>query len=150
MQMNGNAELVTVAKYWRAWEDPRFVVLVLNNRDLNMVTWEMRAMAGDPKYEASQSIPDFPYAKYAQMLGLAGERVESPEVLAGAWARALGADRPYVLDVVVDPDVPPLPPHVTLKQAKAFGMSIVRGDQDGGNVIKEVIDHVFPSLAGRG
>src|SRR5439155_13119753 len=112
MQMNGNSELLTIAKYWMDWTDPRLVVLVLNNHDLNMVTWEMRAMSGEPKFEASQELPDFPYASYAESIGLRGVRVENPEDVGHAWDEALRADRPVVLEARVDPNVPPLPPHI--------------------------------------
>ncbi len=148
MQMNGNAELVTVAKYWKQWADPRFVILVLNNRDLNQVTWEMRAMEGDPKYEASQNIPDFPYARYAESLGLRGIRVDKPEQLADAWSEAFRSDRPVVLEAVTDPDVPPLPPHITVEQAKMFMSSIVKGDADAGGFIrasfKDMVENFLP------
>jgi pyruvate dehydrogenase (quinone) len=128
MQMNGLAELITVAKYWERWSDPRLVVLVLNNRDLNQVTWEQRVMEGDPKYEASQDLPDLDYAHFAEQLGLGGRRVESPEQIGNAWDEALAADRPFVLDVVTDPEVPPLPPHITFEQAKMFALAVVKGD----------------------
>jgi pyruvate dehydrogenase (quinone) len=129
MQMNGLNELITVAKYWRRWTDPRLIVLVLNNRDLNQVTWEQRVLEGDPKFEASQDIPDFPYARYAELLELKGVRVEDPEQIGNAWDEVLSADRPAVLDVVTDPEVPPLPPHITLEQARKFALSVVRGDE---------------------
>ena len=125
MQMNGLAELITVAKYWQRWSDPRLVVLVLNNRDLNQVTWEQRAMEGDPRYAASQSIPDFPYARYAEMIGLRGIRVDDPEQIGAAWDEALAADRPAVLEAIVDPEVPPLPPHITFEQAKHFAQAVL-------------------------
>jgi pyruvate dehydrogenase (quinone) len=128
MQMNGLAELITVAKYWERWSDPRLVVLVLNNRDLNQVTWEQRVMEGDPKYEASQDLPDLDYAHFAERLGLGGRRVESPEQIGSAWDEALAADRPFVLDAVTDPEVPPLPPHITFEQAKMFALAVVKGD----------------------
>ena len=128
MQMNGLAELVTVAKYWRRWTDPRLVVLVLNNRDLNQVTWEQRVMEGNPKFEASQDIPDLPYARFAEMMGLKGIRVEAADAIAPAWEEALAADRPVVLDVVTDPEVPPLPPHITFEQAKKFTLAVAKGD----------------------
>ncbi|MGY1707485.1 thiamine pyrophosphate-requiring protein [Geodermatophilus sp. SYSU D00697] len=110
MQMLGNAELVTVAHRWQQWADPRFVVCVLHNRDLAEVTWEQREMEGDPRFDASQSLPDFPYAGYADLLGLTGIRVTDPGELGPAWDRALSADRPVVVEVLVDPDVPLLPP----------------------------------------
>ncbi len=136
MQMNGINELITVAKYWMRWSDPRLVVLVLNNRDLNQVTWEQRVFEGDPKYEASQEVPDFPYAAYARSLGLDGVRVERPDAVGEAWDKALSADRPFVLEAVTDPSVPPLPPHITLQQAKQFMRSMVKGDPDAGDVIR--------------
>jgi pyruvate dehydrogenase (quinone) len=110
MQMNGVAELITVAHRWRDWADPRFVVLVLHNGDLAEVTWEQREMEGDPRYDESQSLPSFPYADYARLLGLEGIRVDDPGDVDQAWRRALAADRPVVLEAVVDANVPLLPP----------------------------------------
>ncbi|HEY7636461.1 MAG TPA: thiamine pyrophosphate-requiring protein [Gemmatimonadales bacterium] len=136
MQMNGINELITIAKYWMRWRDPRLVILVLNNRDLNQVTWEQRVFEGDPKFEASQDVPDFPYAEYARSLGLDGVRVDRPEAVGSAWDQAFAADRPFVLEAVTDPSVPPLPPHITVKQAKQFMSSMVKGDQDAGDVIR--------------
>jgi pyruvate dehydrogenase (quinone) len=142
MQMNGNAELVTIAKYWQEWSDPRLVVAVLNNHDLNMVTWEQRVMAGDPKFDASQQLPDFPYAGYAESIGLKGIRVDKPERIAAAWDEALTADRPCVLEFITDPEVPPLPPHITLEQAKAFSQSAVR-DPARSAMIRQSIKELF-------
>jgi pyruvate dehydrogenase (quinone) len=147
MQMSGNGELLTTAKYFRRWKDPRFVVLVLNNADLNQVTWEMRAIAGDAKYQASQDLPRFSYADYAELCGLRGIRVERVDEIGPAWDAALTADRPCVLDVLTDPNVPPLPPHITLKEAKAFGLSTLNDAVDEAGVIKHAIEHMFPSIA---
>jgi pyruvate dehydrogenase (quinone) len=135
-QMNGMNELLTVAKYWERWGDPRFVVLVLHNDDLNQVTWEQRAMEGDPKYEASQVLPDFPYARYAELLGFLGIRVDNPDEVGPAWDEALSADRPVLFEALTDPEVPPLPPHITLKEARAF-MGSLMGDPDRGAVVKQ-------------
>jgi pyruvate dehydrogenase (quinone) len=110
MQMNGIAELITVAHRWRAWSDPRFVVLVLHNQDLAEVTWEQRETEGDPRFDTSQTLPTFPYAAYAELLGLTGIKVDRPDAVDGAWERVLAADRPAVIEAVVDPDVPLLPP----------------------------------------
>jgi pyruvate dehydrogenase (quinone) len=143
MQMLGMNELITIGKYWQRWSDPRLIVLVLNNRDLNQVTWEQRAMAGDPKFDASQDLPDFPYARFAELIGLQGIRVDRPEQLADAWERALGADRPVVLEATVDPDVPPLPPHITFKQAKAYASAILQGDPDSVDTIKASMKQIF-------
>jgi pyruvate dehydrogenase (quinone) len=139
MQMNGLNELITIGKYWREWSDPRLIVLVLNNRDLNQVTWEQRAMEGDPKFEASQNLPDFPYAEYSRMVGLGGVRVDQPEHLAAAWDEALAADRPFLVEAVTDPNVPPLPPHITLKQAKAMTFALAKGDPDFGEVMHQTL-----------
>lgn len=146
MQMNGNGELVTIAKYWREWADPRLIVLVLDNRDLNMVTWEMRAMSGDTRYAASQDIPEFPYARYAEMLGLGGILVERPDQIRDAWQQALSANRPVVIQARVDPNVAPFPPHITLKQAQKFGLSLLKGDSEEGGIIKQAVAQLFPSL----
>lgn len=146
MQMNGLNELITVAKYWKDWSDPRFVVLVLNNRDLNMVTWEQRAMSGDPKFEASQVLPDFPYATYAESLGFLGLRVDQPDQVAGAWERALAAHRPVVLEAVVDPEVPPLPPHITLEQASAMTKAILKGDPSSLRLVVQTVKDAMPSV----
>jgi pyruvate dehydrogenase (quinone) len=118
MQMIGNAALIDVAKHWRKWSDPRLVVLVLNNRDLNYVTWEQRVMEGEPKFAASQDLPDFSYARYAELLGLRGIRVDAPEHVVGAWEEALSADRPVVIEAVVNADIPTVPPTLKPEQAK--------------------------------
>jgi len=128
MQMNGMNELITAAKYWRRWSDPRLIVLVLNNPDLNQVTWEQRVLEGNPKFAASQDIPELNYARYAELVGLKGIRVETPDEIAPAWDEALAADRPCVIDVLTDPEVPPLPPHITFEQAKMFALAVAKGD----------------------
>ena len=143
MQMNGMNELITIAKYWKRWQDPRLVVMVLNNRDLNQVTWEQRAMAGDPKFAASQDVPDFPYARYAELVGLTGIAVENSEEIASAWERALDAQRPVVLEARTDPNVPPLPPHVTIEQVKAYTSAILKGDPDAWQIIKQTMKEVM-------
>ncbi len=150
MQMNGNAELLTAAKYWRQWGDPRFVVMVLNNQDLNQVTWEQRAMAGDPKFEGSQDIPDFSYAQYAELLGFKGISVRDPGALGEAWSDALHADRPTLLEIYADPSVPPLPPHIKLEQAKAYIAALWKGDPDRGEVVRQSArDFVRPLKPGK-
>jgi pyruvate dehydrogenase (quinone) len=147
MQMSGLAELITVAKYWRRWEEPRFVVLVLNNRDLNLVTWEQRAFEGDPKFDASQQLPDVPYARVAELFGLAGHRVDEPDQVGAAWDAALAADRPCVVEFVTDPEVPPLPPHISFQQAKSFAAASVRDPARGamaGNTMKQMLAALIP------
>jgi pyruvate dehydrogenase (quinone) len=128
MQMNNMAELITVAKYWQEWSNPHWICGVFNNEDLNQVTWEQRVMEGNPKFEASQDIPNVPYHKFAELIGLKGIYVDDPDHVAHAWEEALAADRPVVIEFKTDPEVPPLPPHITLKQAKAFVSTMVKGD----------------------
>jgi pyruvate dehydrogenase (quinone) len=137
MQMNGINELITIAKYREQWADQRLVILVLNNRDLNQVTWEQRAMEGDPKFVGSQELPDFPYARYAEMVGLKGIRVDSPDQVGTAWDEALSSDRPVVVEAVTDPEVPPLPPHITIEQAKALSSALVKGDPAAREIVKQ-------------
>jgi pyruvate dehydrogenase (quinone) len=147
MQMNGINALITAAKYYQRWSDARLVVVVLNNRDLNQVTWEQRAMAGDPKYSASQDVPDFFYADYAEQLGLGGVRVTEPGAVDAAIESAFAADRPFVLEFVTDPDVPPLPPHISFQQAAAYFSALLSGDPDARGVVRRSFANLFPSLA---
>ncbi|MES2755297.1 MAG: thiamine pyrophosphate-requiring protein [Pseudomonadota bacterium] len=148
MQMNNMAELITVAKYWRGWADPRFVVMVLNNEDLNQVTWEQRIMEGNPKYDASQSLPDVPYHRFAELIGLTGIFVDDPDALGPAWDRALASDRPVVLEVKADPEVPPLPPHIGFDQARGFVAFAAGGDSSGVRAIagaaRQVLANFLP------
>jgi len=139
MQMNGLAELITIKHYWEQWSDPRLIVAVLHNDDLNQVTWEMRAMEGAPKFAESQRLPDVDYAAFAASLGLQGIYVDKPDDLGPAWDQALSASRPTLLDVRVDPSIPPIPPHATFEQAKATAKSILGGDEDRRSVIVEGI-----------
>jgi pyruvate dehydrogenase (quinone) len=146
MQMNGINGLITIAKYWERWADPRLIVLVLNNQDLNQVTWEMRAMAGDPKFEASQSLPDVHYARYAELVGLKGIYCDDPEKIAACWDEALASRIPVVLEMKTDPDIPPLPPHITLKQAKAFASTLWQGDPNEAGIIRKSIRELADEL----
>jgi pyruvate dehydrogenase (quinone) len=128
MQMGGMNELITIAKYWREWKDPRLVILVLNNCDLNQVTWEFRVLYGDPKFQASQDIPRVDFAKFAVDQGLGGIRLDDASKIDDAWREALSADRPVVIDAITDPEEPPLPPHIKLEQAKMMAESMLKGD----------------------
>jgi pyruvate dehydrogenase (quinone) len=146
MQMMGINELITISKYYRRWSDPRLLIVVLNNQDLNMVTWEQRVMMGDPKFEASQDVPEVNYAAYAQLLGLEGIRIEKENEIGPALQTALSARRPVVLDLLSDPSVPPLPPHITLRQAKDFTSSILKGDVNAWDMIKETYKEVIENF----
>jgi pyruvate dehydrogenase (quinone) len=137
MQMNGLAELITIARYWPTWSDPRLVVAVLHNNDLNQVTWELRAMGGTPAFIESQALPDVSYAGFAASLGLGAMTVTDPDELASAWKSGLSADRPFVLDIHCDPDVPPIPPHSDLKQMTDTAKALIKGDPSRWGVIKE-------------
>ncbi|KGT92807.1 thiamine pyrophosphate-requiring protein [Enterobacter cancerogenus] len=143
MQMNNMAELITIQKYWQQWADGRLIVCVFNNQDLNQVTWEQRVMEGNPRFEATQQLPDVKYAEFAESLGLVGIYLDNPEQLASAWQRALSADRPVLLEVKTDPEVAPLPPHITLKQAKAFMSSMAKGDHGVSQVLKDTAGQLF-------
>ncbi len=146
MQMNNMAELITVAKYWRQWQDPRWICLVLNNEDLNQVTWEQRVMEGDPKFDASQQVPDVPYHRFAELIGLKGLYVDDPDRIGAAWDDALAAGKPVVLEVKTDPEVPPLPPHVTLQQARQFAETLIKGDPRERGVIVETARQVLSAV----
>lgn len=147
MQMNGLNGLITISRLWRQWENPRLIVMVLNNGDLNQVTWEQRAMQGDPKFEASQVLPDFDYAEYARLLGLNGIRVDHPDDIGKAWDEALQADMPTVIEVMSDPNVPPIPPHITSSQAKAYLSALWQRDPDALSMIKNSARQWWDSIA---
>jgi pyruvate dehydrogenase (quinone) len=150
MQMSGMAELITAKKYYKEWADPRLVVLVLNNQDLNQVTWEQRALQGDPMNPMTQRIPDVRYAEFAELIGLAGVRVEQPEDIGDAWRQAFAADRPFVIDAVCDPNVPPLPPHIRADQAKALVAALRKGDPEARGVITQAFkEKILEFLPGR-
>ncbi|WP_322102203.1 thiamine pyrophosphate-requiring protein [Paraburkholderia sp. J41] len=146
MQMNNMAELVTVAKYWKQWKSPSWICCVFNNEDLNQVTWEQRVMQGDPKFEASQDIPNVPYHRFAELVGLTGIYVDDAAKLGEAWEQALASTRPVVLEVKTDPEVPPLPPHVTMDQARHFARTLMEGDPAEGSVIANTARQVMASV----
>jgi pyruvate dehydrogenase (quinone) len=139
MQMVGLNGLITAHKYWEGWSNPQLIVLVLNNRDLNQVTWEQRALAGDPKFEASQNVPDFDYAAYGAMLGFEGITMRSPEEVAPGWDRAFAANRPVVINAYVDPEVPPLPPHISFEQARNYMVALFKGEPHAARTVKQSV-----------
>lgn len=145
MQMNGINELITVANRWKQWKSHAFVIMVLNNGDLNQVTWEQRAMGGDPRFDASQLLPTFPYAEYAKLLGLDGIKITDSAHVGAAWDAAIDADRPTLLEMVTDPNVPPLPPHIEMKQAKAYLQAISKERASGGAVLRSTIKQWWAS-----
>ncbi len=145
MQMNGINELITIAARWKDWKSPTMVIMVLNNGDLNQVTWEQRAMGGDPRFDTSQLLPPFPYAEYAKLLGLDGIKITDPAHVGAAWDAAISADRPTVLEMVTDPNIPPLPPHIEAKQAKAYLQAISKENESGGAVLRSTIKQWWAS-----
>jgi pyruvate dehydrogenase (quinone) len=149
MQMLGINALIDIANRWEEWPNKQLVVLVLHNDDLNQVTWEQRVLAGDPKLQASQQIPDFPYADYARSLGLHGIRVDSPDQVADAWDEALDAGRPVLLEAITDPEVPPLPPHIKLEQATSIAKALAKGDPHGGRIISQSLKGKLKELTTR-
>jgi pyruvate dehydrogenase (quinone) len=147
MLMNGINELVTIAKYWKDWSDPRLIILVLANHDLNQVTWEQRVMNGDAKFDGSQVVPDFHFARYAEMLGLKGIKVSQPEEIGPAWDEALAATCPVVIEAVTDPEVPTLPPHITFTQAQHFSQSLLHDANRRGmfrGAMRDAIEALLP------
>jgi pyruvate dehydrogenase (quinone) len=145
MQMNNLAELITIAKYCDRWSDKRLIVCVFNNEDLNEVTWEQRVMNGNPRFDASQDIPDVRYSQFAELIGLKGIYVDDPKDLAAAWHEALSAERPVVLEVKTDPEIAPLPPHISLKEAKNFMFSMAK-DEDAAHVIADTARQVVNAV----
>jgi pyruvate dehydrogenase (quinone) len=137
MQMIGINSLIDVARYHERWSNQVFVVCLLNNADLNQVTWEQRVMNGDPKLEASQRLPEFDYAGYARLLGLHGIRIDAPDQVGPAWDEALAAGRPCLLECVTDPEVPPLPPHIRFEQAKGMAKALLKRDPASGAMIRQ-------------
>jgi pyruvate dehydrogenase (quinone) len=146
MQMNNMAELLTVAKYWRTWTNTTWICAVFNNQDLNQVTWEQRVMEGDPKFEASQNIPDVPYHLFAESIGLKGILVDQESDVASAWEQAFAAERPVLIEFRTDPDVPPLPPHIKLEQAKKFASTLLQGDPNERGIVVETAKQVLGAL----
>jgi pyruvate dehydrogenase (quinone) len=142
MQMNGMAELITVKQYWRRWSNPSFVVMVLVNEDLNEVTWEQRVMAGDPKFESAQKVESFPYARYAELLGFEGIRIERPQDIVDGWRRALAAQKPVLIEFVTDPNVPPLPPHITFDEARRYMHALPR-EKHAADIIRDTARQVL-------
>jgi len=145
MQMNNMAELITVAKYWPRWSDPRWIVCVFNNQDLNQVTWEQRVLEGDPKFNASQSIPDVPYHRFAALIGLRGIFVDRADEVGPAWDEALASDRPVVLEIKTDPEVPPLPPHISFKQARRFAHAMSK-EPNAGSILRGTARQLLSKL----
>lgn len=148
MQMLGINGMITIKKYWKRWKDPRLMILVLHNNDLNMVSWEQRVLVGDPKFDASQDVPEFPYAEYARMLGFEGIKIEKAEDVPSALDAAMRADRPVLVDALSDPSVPMTPPHVSVEQTKHFMSALLSGDSDAWDMVKQtykdVVDEYFP------
>lgn len=148
MQMNNMAELITVQKYWQRWRDPRLVVCVFNNGDLNEVTWEQRVMEGNPRFATTQDIPNVPYARFAELIGLGGIYVDDPAQLGAAWDAALAADRPTVIEVKTDPEVAPFPPHLTFQQARKFMSAMAKGDEGLGSVLADTARQLVKEITG--
>jgi pyruvate dehydrogenase (quinone) len=148
MQMLGNLALIDLARYQDRWTNRQLVVLVLHNNDLNQVTWEQRVMSGDPKLEVSQDLPDFPYARYAEMLGLKGIRVDTPDAVGPAWDEALAAGGPAVIEAITDPEVPPLPPHIRFEQAQELAHALP-GDPARGQIIRNALKGKIDELVHR-
>ena len=148
MQMNNMAELITVAKYYKTWTTPTWICCVWNNEDLNQVTWEQVVMEGFPRFQTTQSLPNVPYHKFGELIGLKGIYVDDPDNLSAAWDEALASPVPVVLEVKTDPSVPPLPPHITLEQAKKFMHTLQQGGPDNAGFVRGAMNQVLASVGG--
>ncbi len=146
MQMNNMAELITVAKYWRKWANPKWIVCVWNNEDLNQVTWEQRVQEGDPKFDATQQLPNVPYHKFGELIGLKGIYVDDPARMGAAWDEALASNVPVVLEVKTDPEVPPLPPHITFEEARNFASMLIEVDPREGHLLADTARQLLSSV----
>ena len=139
MQMIGMNALIDIAHYAHRWENRTCVVVVLNNGDLNEVTWEQRAMAGDPRYDVSQTLPAFDYARFAESIGVRGIRVDAPEQVKPAWEEALAHDGPVLIDAITDPNVPPMPPEVRFETIKNMTRAFVKGDPAARDIMRHAV-----------
>jgi pyruvate dehydrogenase (quinone) len=148
MQMLGINALIDLARYRDRWSGP-LAVLVLNNGDLNQVTWEQRVLAGDAKMETTQDLPPFDFAAYARQLGLGGIRVEAPDGIGAAWDQTLGSDLPTVIDVLTDPEVPPLPPHIRMEHAQGFARALLHGDPASAHIVRQSLREKLKDLVTR-
>jgi pyruvate dehydrogenase (quinone) len=149
MQMIGINALIDIARYHHEWSNQQLVVVVLHNNDLNQVTWEQRVMSGDPKLDASQELPDFRYADYARLLGLHAVRVDEPDAVGSAWDECLNAGKPSVLEVITDPEVPPLPPHIRFEQATGFAHALAGRDPNAREMITQAVKGKFAEFVNR-
>jgi pyruvate dehydrogenase (quinone) len=154
--MNGILEMITVQRYRERFvsQNPTLIFCVFKNQDLNQVTWEQRVLAGDPRFPGSQQIPDFPFARYAELIGFRGITCDRDEEVGRAWDEALAADGPVILEVVVDREVPPLPPHIKFDQAMKMAKAVRSGDEDSAGMLvksaKGKLAEFAESLPGRG
>ena len=141
-QMNGMNEMITIKRYMdrlMAHRQP-FIFCVYNNQDLNQVTWEQRVLAGDPKYPGSQYIPNLEYHKYAELVGMKGIFCDSKEKMGAAWDEALATkDRPVILEVKVDQEWPPMPPHIKFSEAQKMAKSLLGDEPERAGIITEAI-----------
>jgi pyruvate dehydrogenase (quinone) len=147
-QMLGMNEMLTVKRYMDRWQDKRLVFCVFANQDLNQVTWEQRVMEGDPKFPGTQWLPELDYAAYAELAGLKGITCAKGDDMRAAWEEALSAGVPVVLEVKTDPDVPPLPPHITLEQARKMARAM-RSDPDRAGVMEKALRGKLAELTER-
>ena len=131
------------------WENPSLIICVFNNEDLNQVTWEQRIMEGNSTFEAAQRIPNVPYRQFAELIGLVGMYCDKDDDVASAWERAFAADCPVILEFKTDPEVPPLPSHITFEQAKQFMTTALKGDPSEGSMLlgaaRQLLSSILPN-----
>jgi pyruvate dehydrogenase (quinone)/pyruvate oxidase len=121
------AEFLTAVKY----QLPIVVVLIKNNT-LGMIKWEQMVFLGNPEYGCDLQNPDF--AQFASACGGLGWTVEKPEDIRPTLERAILSNRPSLVEVVVDPFEPPMPPKVSAKQTLHLAEALVKGEPHRGRI----------------
>jgi len=113
------------------------------------VTWEQRAMAGDPRFDASQSLPALPFARYAELIGMKALRVDSPDDVRPAWEEALAHRGPVLYEAMTDPDMPPMPPQLRFETVRNMTRAFVRGDPAARDIIRHAVRATRADLSAR-
>jgi pyruvate dehydrogenase (quinone) len=127
-------ELATLAKY-----NLPVKVIVLKNNVLGMIKWEQIAFEGNPQYGVQ--LHPINFEEVANACGVAGYTIEDPKLAEGVLREALAHPGPAVVQAVVDPNEPPLPGKITTEQAMHFAKALARGQKDGWEIIKTVVEN---------
>jgi pyruvate dehydrogenase (quinone)/pyruvate oxidase len=115
------AELATAVKY----RLPVKIVIIKNNT-LGMIKWEQMVFLGNPEFGVDLQPIDF--AAFARACGATGFTIDDPARCGAVLDEALATAGPVVIEAVVDPFEPPMPPKITTEQALMFARSLLRGE----------------------